>query len=492
MIQLTDNRFGNQAEKFCFENSPAEKNVRRICHGKTEKGVWDLVSKCANQKICDLQTESQGNLIVFTQKNWDDSFYEIRGCIPENPPDSFCLETGNMMGILNLRGHGTSVKIQIQSRFDQDGKQYFLNYLLGKVFEVNFSDLVSAQDEIMWDMMLAFAFLWRFRKAGEIGLYKQYHKNEYNDLNFRGKLDLDRHLKRNYPLCGKIACSKREITFDNPLNHLLRFALAKIEKKWPSMLDSSRDVRQLLTELKQATPTWTGGSPTRILNHKDTLYPVRQPYFAEHYEPLRKIARMLLSDEGANVYDQPEQNSDLEISGVIFDGAWLWEEYIATLLPEYLHASYDEKRHPIPIFEGESNSFYPDFRWNDSSGNCKVVLDTKYKKDSKTGNREDIHQVLCYMFLTGADRGGLVYPPKDPQDGNTNSQTKSDDENVGVKQLTIDQKTVETEKFWRNFSFEPVSACKGLDDFCNTMKASEEKFREFALENAESDSAITG
>ena len=465
MIRLTDNRFGANAALLepqsdsclCYECRENRKqgDPYQTVHKKAGI-VRSLLQECADKPLREL---SNDNLIVFAkEKDLDQHFISLRS--QPGPEDAVRIETGNMMGVLCVREKGSSLKVQIKSRFDTGAKQYFLNYLLSKVFDVNFAELVSSNDDVMWDLLLAFVFVWKFRKAAEAGLYKQYHTNQYNDLNFRGKLDLDRHLQRNYPLCDRIAYSKREITFDNPLNHLLRFAAAKIERKWPSMLESGSEVRSLVTALKQATPSWNSCGLSRILNHKDCRFPVRQPFFSEYYEPLRKIARMLLLDEGANIFDDASSGSETEISGVVFDGSWLWEEYIATILTDYIHAEYPIKG-GIQVFAGEKEPiFYPDFLSNDK----KIVLDTKYKTSSSTGQPDDIQQIICYMYLTGAVRGGLIFPPG---------------ESCSTPLLTICPENQSPLRRWQNFTFNPIP---DHETFSAYMKKEEQRLKNFSTE----------
>ncbi len=466
MIRLTDNRFGDNAARLELRGDSC------LCHhkkpdscqpiDKKAENVRSLLWKCAGRTLRELKND---NLIIFAkEKDLDQHFITIT--IPDpNDPTWIRIETGNMMGVLRLRDEGSSLKVQIKSRFDTGTKQYFLNYLLSKVFDVNFAELVSANDDVMWDLLTAFVFVWKFRQAAEAGLYKQYHTNEYNDLNFRGKPDIDRHLRRNYPLCDRIAYSKREITFDNPLNHLLRSAVAKIERKWPSMLESGGDVRNLVTLLKQATPAWNSCGVSKILNHKDCRFPVRQPFFSEYYEPLRKIARMLLLDDGANVFDDGGPEGETEISGVVFDGAWLWEEYIATILTDYIH-SEPQGKGGIEVFEERKTLFYPDFLSRDK----KIVLDTKYKssgtEDQSEGQSKDIQQVICYMYLTGAERGGLIFPPG---------------ESVDDELLTICSDGRSPSRKWRNFTFGPIP-----DDapFTRYIAEEERRLKEFSAERS--------
>lgn len=506
MIRLLDNHFGKQ-NGLTFERIDGD---NFSCSGKDvspysvslNKDAFNLLGGFSGVTVKELQEESHGNLIVFAREDADLAklpFYTLK----ENrkKPDQFNLDTGNLMGVLSLRQKDTTLKIQVQSRFDTSKEQYFLKYLLSRIYDVSFTDLVSSEEDPFWDMLLAFVFLWRFSEAATIGLYKQYHRFEYNDLNFRGRLDLDRHLKRNYPLFDRIAYSRRENTFDNPFNHLLRHAAAKIEKKWPSMLESNPNVRELLMLLKQNTPSWIPGDIQRTLCHKDTLSELRHPYFAEYYEPLRRVSRMLLMDEGANVFDTPENSDATEISGVLFDGSWLWEEYLATVLCDrnleggpYLHADPSKRLNAIYPFKSGHSRLYPDFRRpvNDDASRCDIVLDAKYKREDNSTKSEDRHQVLCYMFITGATQGGLIFPPKTPTDAidpDEDPETDAEDTSKAPKASTGDPQhcpkpaTINTpysrECIWRCFSFRSLET-NDRDAFIKNMADQEKNLRDFA------------
>lgn len=109
------------------------------------------------------------------------------------------------------------------------------------------------------------------------------------------------------------------------------------------------------------------------------------------------------------------ESSD-EICGIFFDGAWLWEEYVNTILSNHGFKHPENKLHKggIYLFDDHSGIRYPDFYKDD------MVLDAKYKrlgsydKVSKL-DRNDVHQVITYMTALKADRGGFVAPLEQKQ-----------------------------------------------------------------------------
>lgn len=102
-----------------------------------------------------------------------------------------------------------------------------------------------------------------------------------------------------------------------------------------------------------------------------------------------------------------------KIYGILFDVAWLWEEYVYTLLPKgFVHPRNKDKTDGISVFSVGKRKVYPDFYDRER----KIVLDAKYKKtgiDWKGINREDLFQLISYSYILKAEKAGLVFPSKD-------------------------------------------------------------------------------
>lgn len=371
------------------------------------------------------------------------------------------LDTGNLMGVLNLRDRSSTVRVAIHSRFDEGNKnQPFLNYLLSRVYDINYLDLVEAGKQSFMEILLAIRFVQRIAEAREVGLYRQYKEFRCNDLNFKGRLDLSRHIRENMPVGGRIAYVKREITFDTPLNHLFRFVVALIEKRWPMLLERNIEAKRMISELKVNSPSWSSMSLVKTLQERECRESVRHPFFAQYYEELRVLARMLLCEDGLNVFEADES----EVSGVIFDGAWLWESYLATVLEPlgYTHAICGTDVGRLSIFEEVPNDwgraqtcFYPDF-YNSTRG---VVLDAKYKRGMTC--REDIMQLLAYALNTGAWKVGLIYPPN---------------ESSAVCSGVVHQNMRDAKLLWESFTFGGLPS--GQVAVQRHMEAQEQELRE--------------
>ena len=393
---------------------------------------------------------------------------------------SFRLDTGNLMGVLRFRTPDRKLALQVQvlSRFDRGNKNYFLNYLLSKAFDVSLgTDEVSSNPESILDNLLDLLFIRRLADAvGNVGLFKQYRERRNNDWNFKGRLDLPRHLRENVPLQRGIAYVKREIEHDVPLNEMILLAAKEVRKRRADFFDRNEDARNALRALLVAVPN--PRAVRDVLRERTCREPVSQPYYREAYEPLRQVAKMILKKEQWSLF---ADDGDAEVSGVVFDGSWLWEEYIAKVL---VNRGFRHGTEPVlRVFKDKPKRFIPDFYRLNGSGEqgCDIVLDAKYKRSNPAGQREDIHQVLCYILLSGAKRGGLVFPPGEKTQASVeNGEDNIIEEKDGggwSKELPIDSPySAQGQIKWSCFSWAPIKDkdTASWDAFCKYMKEQED------------------
>ena len=170
-------------------------------------------------------------------------------------------------------------------------------------------------------------------------------------------------------------------------------------------------------QIIEATPRYDKNKRQNIINKN--LKKLNHPYFYE-YEPLRKICVQILRHEEIK-YGREEE----KIYGILFDGAYLWEEYIWTILKDFNFEHPKNRRGKIKGKGGinlliKDNKklwkIFPDF-YSDSK---KIVLDTKYKRldnnskeEEENINREDRFQLISYVYTLGAKIGCFVYPIKE-------------------------------------------------------------------------------
>lgn len=316
------------------------------------------------------------------------------------------IKTGNVIGFL---GCGQE-RLTISSRFSDESNDYFLHYLLQKVFHINLTSLdvaLSREDKLY--QLLMYLFPKYLQAAIRKGLYKEYHRFSYNDSHVKGVIDVRNHLKKNLPFTGNIAYTTREFTYDNPLMQLVRHTIEYIKNQksiGQGVLDNLLTSRENVAEIVRVTPSYKLADRAKIIRRNQSKL-LRHAYFHE-YRKLQELCLMILNQEKHGLGYQ-----DQKIHGILFDVAWLWEEYVHTLLPkDFIHPRNKEKLGGISVFSVGKRKVYPDFYQEE----LKMVLDAKYKKlelTEKGINREDLFQLISYSYILKAEKAGLVFPSED-------------------------------------------------------------------------------
>lgn len=306
--------------------------------------------------------------------------------------------SGNVMGFL---GCGDE-RLIIESRFSGEREDYFFQYLLDQVLEFpNIVDMNADADQNnrLFNFLL-FLFPYYLKAAMRKGLFKNYIRHRYNDGNVKGTIDVARHITKNTPFIGSIAYSQREFSYDNYLMELVRHAIEYIKRKpyGNNLFTKVKDEVKLVIE---ATPGYGAYDRQRIIdtNKKNT---VRHAYFRE-YLALQRLCILILQHQKHQIGSGARQ-----IYGILFDGAWLWEEYVNLLIGDiFYHPMNKGGKGAQRLFDGNVGLIYPDFISRDKE--TRIIADAKYKPIDNIGNK-DYLQVLAYMFRFDAKRGYYLYP----------------------------------------------------------------------------------
>lgn len=374
----------------------ADNNYKGVSIDKTD---IENIKQFANKKIKYLK---ENNLFILSKNSFKDDIENSD--IIELDEVNNKIYSNNIMGFIGYN----DTQIKITSRFTPNSdKDYFLHYMLQKVLCLNIFDLQHSTDKDDSFDFLIYMFLDLFQKAIRQGIFKSYQKREYNDANVRGVIDINRHIKNNIPFNGKIAYNTREYSYDNNITQLIRHTIEYINTKSKGILNINEDIKSGVFQIIEATKRYDKNKRQSIINKN--LKKLNHPYFYE-YEPLRKICIQILRHEELK-YGREEN----KIYGILFDGAYLWEEYIYTILKDldFLHPRNKEKTDGINLLN-KKWTVYPDFY----NYNKQIVLDTKYKmlnKDNDKIDGSDKHQIISYVYTLGAKIGGFVYPSENKE-----------------------------------------------------------------------------
>jgi len=309
-----------------------------------------------------------------------------------------CYRTSNVMGFL---GYGKE-RLVIESRFSTGEHDYFFQYLLERVLD--FPNILELNTDANQDSrlfnLLQFMFPYYLKAAMRKGAFKTYIRNQYNDGNVKGTIDIARHVRENTPFTGNIAYNQREFSYDNYLMELIRHTVEFIKKK-PYGNNLLRKVKDEVASVVEATNDYQYYDRRKIIveNKKN---PIRHAYYHE-YRALQRLCIMILQHEKHQIGSGVRQ-----IHGILFDGAWLWEEYVNSLIVNlFYHPMNKGGKGAQWLFSGNVGLIYPDFISRDTEH--RMIADAKYKPIGNIGNR-DYLQVLAYMFRFDAKQGFYLYP----------------------------------------------------------------------------------
>jgi len=361
--------------------------------------IKNLTGKIADKTLEQLEREG---VFVFPEFVIDADDITKEQMILQSINDSY--RAGNVMGFL---GCGDE-RLIIESRFSNKGEDYFFQYLLDRVLDFpNIVDLESDADQNnrLFNFLL-FLFPYYLKTAMRKGLFKKYIRHHYNDGNIKGAIDIARHIKKNTPFTGNVAYSQREFSYDNHLMELIRHTIEFIKRKpyGNNLLVRVKDEVKLVVE---ATQNYEPYDRQRVIdtNKKNT---VRHAYFRE-YLALQRLCLLILQHQKHQIGSGSRQ-----IYGILFDGAWLWEEYVSSLIDEaFYHPMNKGGKGAQRLFDGNIGLIYPDFISRDTGS--RIIADAKYKPIDNIGNR-DYLQVLAYMFRFDAKEGYYLYPEVDGAD----------------------------------------------------------------------------
>ena len=361
--------------------------------------VKNLTGKIADKTLEQLEREG---LFVFPDTVKDAGDITQDQMILQSVNDTY--RSGNVMGFL---GCGDE-RLIIESRFCGGSEDYFFQYLLDKVLD--FPNIVNLESDANQDDRMFNFFLFLFPRylqaAMRKGLFKKYIRHSYNDGNVKGTIDIARHIEANTPFVGKIAYSQREFSYDNSLMELVRHTIEFIKRKpdGNKLMVKAKDEVKLVINV---TPGYEPYDRQKIIeqNKKNT---VRHAYFRE-YLALQRLCLLILQHQRHQIGLGVKR-----IYGILFDGAWLWEEYINSLIGDaFYHPMNKEGKGAQRLFNGNVGLIYPDFISRNSEK--RMIADAKYKPINNIGNR-DYLQVLAYMFRFDAKIGYYLYPEAENAD----------------------------------------------------------------------------
>jgi len=411
----------------------------------------------ADVEISNITLDDYPNLLVFPDSfsSYDRDFGKKVICNISD--DGKTLYTNSIVGFIGRN----NTHLSIHSRFADNGNvDFFLHYMLQKVAKINLFNLQHTIDEDSVFDFLLYLFPLYLKNAISQGVYRQYITHEYNDANVRGVIDVSRHIKFNEPFNGAVAYTTREYSYDNHITQLIRHTIEFISRNGGDViLNIDEDTKQAVSQIISATPSYLDNELQSVINKN--LAPIAHPYYSE-YAPLQRLCLQILRHEELK-YGQEED----EVYGVLIDAAWLWEEYLASLLEgQYNHYLKDTGKR-FYLFKPAKQQIIPDYLSIDK----KIVADAKYiplneqkyyQEDSEKATAI-YYKTIAYMYRFCSKEAFLLYPHPDKEVSAIKEEIKT--EIAGVNGGTITK-----------LGLRIPSGCADFNDFASRINEEEIKF----------------
>lgn len=416
-IILEDN---NSLKKDIEDGSSKNVNVHKI----SPEYLVEPLEELSQKRVHDI-SGTHPQLLLFMNKEIiksDPYVFQLQ----DKGNSKYRFYTGNVLGFLCIKKEGKpkSLQVKIRSRFDSNENDFFLHYLLQKVANINIFDGIEfSKGKLNAFDLLMLMFPSRLKAAYAQGLYREYQTFKHNDANIHGVIDVPRHIRRNMPFQGKVAYNTREYTRENPLMQLVRHTIECIEsrKKGRDILGADVETRAAVNCVRQFTPRYSRNERGQVI--ADNLRPVAHPFYTA-YKELQDICLRILRQERLSYGKEKET-----ISGILFDGAWLWEEYIAKLTSRFFKHYTNGSKDFFLFKEKMENGFSEPFQWIipdylGSNGSENIIADAKYiplsgKRQLPAEQAEGVYyKTVMYMLRFKAKKAFLFYPytPKDLED----------------------------------------------------------------------------
>ena len=287
--------------------------------------INSVINKVANKTL--KQLESDG-IFVFPEIVDDADDLNDKQFVLQSIDNNY--RTGNIMGFIGCGDERLIIESRFVENTDKNSNDYLLQYLIKSVFDPNIVDLDTDanQDERLFNYLI-FLFPYYIKRAMRKGVYKVYMCNEYNNNNVKGTIDFKRHIKLNVPFIGNIAYNHREFSYDNYMIQLIRHTIEYIKTKEYGHLVLTRikDESKLIVEITQS---YKVQDRNRIIN-MNMKNIVRHAYYKEYYN-LQHLCLLILRHQMHQI-----GYGNKKIYGILFDGSWLWEEYIYTIIGKGFH-----------------------------------------------------------------------------------------------------------------------------------------------------------
>lgn len=253
------------------------------------------------------------------------------------------------------------------------------------------------------DTLWMIALMWRvlLQRAIQHGsIPRSYVMETQNIRNFKGRLDVNKHVKFNIADKSKFYCSYRHITFDNLINRtiLYTYEMLRQEKKVANII---KDLSAHINKLYELKVCLKKELPPSMLNS------ITYTKMSLSYKPFISLCKVLIEQlQGKKTTAHPFPGLSFFI-----DIAELWELYLLDILKDGLAEEPSIEVYSPNHTGGEYltedgfRQVRPDIIIK-KEGKIAIIIDAKWKRYEQFGasdcqggiNRDDLYQMITYLY----------------------------------------------------------------------------------------------
>jgi 5-methylcytosine-specific restriction enzyme subunit McrC len=323
----------------------------------------------------------------------------------------------NYVGLIHLRD---GRQIQILPKIDfgrekDETKKKFIEMIRsmrdfqGKVF----SDALLHSDRMNVYEIFISLYLQAVRQIVKKGLRSSYLTREDNLNCYKGKLQVDEHIKKNFAHKERFYVMYDEFQQNRPENRLIKATLIKLRMLTTSM-NNAREIRQLLAAFDEI-------EPSRSYEHDFSKVIINRNM--QNYKEILQWSKVFLFNKSFTMF-----SGIFHSKAILFPMEKVFECYVAQELKKLFWGetswNFETQDKGKYLFtDPETFALRPDIVIRN---NTTVVMDTKWKRLFNDPGKNygiataDMYQMYAYSKRYGAKHIWLLYPKTDVMSENDN------------------------------------------------------------------------
>ena len=284
------------------------------------------------------------------------------------------------------------------------------------------------------------AILERALNFGQIP--KEYKSETKNIKTFKGRLNIQKHIKANIVDQSRFYCKYRKLTMDNVINQTIRYTHSILKKK--GIGKGLNNIASYDEKLESFGVSCFEINPSDIDKVKYTKMNIV-------YKPVLEFSKAIILHHFAETKSDVSKQAE---AAFFIDMAELWEMYLLRILQNNLSDDYSVYSPNLStgsfLLEDDFRSIRPDIII-EKDHRIVMIIDAKYKRyktlgktaqDSSAVSREDLYQMTTYLYHYGkADKPiyGIFVSPADYEYEEPKSFEHNSLHKIGLVNMEIDR-----------------------------------------------------